>query len=66
MTDPDGSGLCKTKINYGGTVPLEMYIDHSASDSSSTNSEDFTETTIKKGGFLELKFKCESENALLR
>lgn len=66
MTDPDGSPLCKTIINYGGTVPSELYIDHTVSDCSSTKSEDFTETTIKKGGLLELKFKCEAENCLLR
>lgn len=66
MTDPDGNELCKTKINYGGTVPPELYIDHGTSDSSSTKSEDFTETIIKNGGRLEMKFKCESENCLLR
>lgn len=65
LTDPDGNPKCVTKINYGGTVPVEMYIDHT-NDSASTNSEDFTEATIKKGGRLELTFKCEEENSLLR
>lgn len=63
MTDPDGNPKCLTKLNYGGKIPEELYIQKSDSDKSK---EDYTDTVIKKGGQLNLTFKCTDTTSILK
>lgn len=71
-TDPDGNPMCLTKINYGGKVPEEYYTINTGADGNDGGNpnarrpEEFVETTIKKGGQLQMDFECTAENRVLR
>lgn len=63
MTDPDGNPKCLTKLKYGGKIPEELYIQKNDSDKCK---DDFTDTIIKKGGQIQLTFKCTDTTSILK
>lgn len=51
------------KICWGGKIPEELYTDK---NDSLTNSDDFVDTTVKKGGKIKVALNCEENNFLLK
>ena len=51
------------KICWGGKVPKELYTDK---NDSLTKNEDFVDTTIKKGGKINLALNCTDNDHLLK
>ncbi|CAG5867808.1 unnamed protein product, partial [Menidia menidia] len=60
LTDPDGDPRCRTKINYGGTVPRSYYVQESVKvqyDSS---------VTVSRGSSVQLEYQVTAAGSLLR
>uniref|UniRef100_A0A8C6TQ16 SEC14-like lipid binding 7 n=1 Tax=Neogobius melanostomus TaxID=47308 RepID=A0A8C6TQ16_9GOBI len=60
LTDPDGDPRCRTKINYGGTVPKSYYIQNSV------NVEYDNTVTISRGSVFQLEYEVITSSTLLR
>ncbi|KAM9734354.1 SEC14-like protein 2 [Menidia menidia] len=60
LTDPDGDPRCRTKINYGGTVPRSYYVQESVKVQYDRS------VTVSRGSSVQLEYQVTAAGSLLR